>query len=434
MSPARSRASKSSSATSTPVSACQRTRPGPAVLQRPAPHPGRVAARVAVVDGDDSGRRRPGGRGPPAATRVRAARAAARCGPARGGRRCAARRPRGLQLGEQLPQRGGGRHQRAVRAGGGPLGLGACGRPAPSSRMQRLRGQFEDLLQGAHRPQRLGALRPPGALLPVTQTGHPDGDATLGELVLDAVQGESAFGERGAQRQMERTVRSSWAKSGDGGVLCHWLHSSGARVNVHRPDRTLHALPACSPRYAGHRPFTWRACPFTPRCHPALKRVDLPATTLDAPRAASGRAPLPLTPLSSGGTPCRAPRRTPFPPQTAVGRRAHRRRTHPAHRDDRRLGSAPRAPATLPPPRQAAAPRAAKRLGVSMQAQEQTNWCWAGSRQHHRGLVRQELQPDPVLQRRLPAASRAPPAPTTRPPSAMCRTRSPGRASTPVPT
>ncbi|WP_406217193.1 papain-like cysteine protease family protein [Streptomyces decoyicus] len=28
---------------------------------------------------------------------------------------------------------------------------------------------------------------------------------------------------------------------------------------------------------------------------------------------------------------------------------------------------------------QAAAPRAANRLGVSMQAQEQTNWCWAGS-------------------------------------------------------
>lgn len=112
---------------------------------------------------------------------------------------------RRLQFGEQTLQDAGRLHQGTVGAAGGTLRVGALlglGEQA----YQGFVGQLEYLLQGADRPQGLGALRPPGALLPVTQARHPDLDPVARQMVLDALQRQSAGGDRGTQRDVERAA------------------------------------------------------------------------------------------------------------------------------------------------------------------------------------------------------------------------------------
>lgn len=131
-----------------------------------------------------------------------------------------------LQLGKKPLQDAGGLHESAVGTARGAIRGGVLVGLGKQSD-QRLVRELEDLLQGADGAQRLGALRATGALLPVTQAGHPDLDPVPRQVVLYPLQGQPAGGDRGAQRDMEGAAPQSRLqfRRGEVRVLCAVPHA-----------------------------------------------------------------------------------------------------------------------------------------------------------------------------------------------------------------
>jgi hypothetical protein len=122
-----------------------------------------------------------------------------------------------------LPRRG---HLVAQFADGVPAehGVGpgelAPDRPRPARPLgakehtQRSRGKFEEVFQGGDGGQRLGALGPGPARLPVAQARGRHGDAAHREAVADPVETEPAGLDGDAQRSVERPCAKRFGELG----------------------------------------------------------------------------------------------------------------------------------------------------------------------------------------------------------------------------
>ncbi|URM99957.1 hypothetical protein LUW76_39725 [Actinomadura madurae] len=86
-----------------------------------------------------------------------------------------------------------------------PRARGAFGH-RPQQRQQRMARQFEDGLQATDGAQRVGALGPGPAALPVAQRGQADGDALLLQAAPQRVEAQPAGLDGGVKGDVERTV------------------------------------------------------------------------------------------------------------------------------------------------------------------------------------------------------------------------------------
>ncbi len=70
------------------------------------------------------------------------------------------------------------------------------------------------------------ALRAPGALLPVTEAGDAHLDPVARQMVLHALERQSASGDRGAQRHVEGAAAQGRVQLRGGDVRVLWWHAA----------------------------------------------------------------------------------------------------------------------------------------------------------------------------------------------------------------
>lgn len=105
--------------------------------------------------------------------------------------------------GEQVVDGGGGGDEVAVGAYGWAGGGGVGGAAGAEQAGEGVFGEVEDVFEGGDGAEGFGAFGAAAALLPVAEAGESDVDAAQGEVASDAVEGEAAGGDGGAQGEVE---------------------------------------------------------------------------------------------------------------------------------------------------------------------------------------------------------------------------------------